>query len=283
MLNHDLPWDVWLMYFFPEYYRAPFARHHQDFWSWIEEIQPDARPRPFAGFWPRAGGSSVSGEGGAIRVAAKGMRRHILYVTARQKTADTHLESMGAMLAHGHFYRHNQHLKECKLWKEGDAKTWQRLRLQISEGVIIQSLGLDRMHIVRHGFYDGPPDMIVIEDIDEIHDYSDRAAIDKITALKQLIAMGADNCAIVFLQGIKFPGSVASRIAHLTTDVLVGGIIGNPVPAIFGLDVKDFPDGRKNIITKGFPSWAGQDVVVCQALIDAWGYPAFKQFAQHDF
>jgi len=119
-----------------------------------------------------------------------------------------------------------------------------------------------------------------LDDIDGLFD-TPQTTLKKMRIIAQtILPAGAVDCAVLFIQNLITPGSVASRLLDGRADFLSDKVISGPYPAIDNLEVEQV-EGRY-IITGGEPTWAGQDLDVCQTQIFTWGYSSFMQEAQHD-
>lgn len=279
------PWRHWLHVMFPRYVAAPFSDRHAAFWEWVEAIQPDIRPRPFVAIWPRGGAKSTSAELACVRLGAREARRYVWYVSGTQDKADKHVDTVGALLESGQVSRYYPDLASRKLGKYGNSKGWRRSRLRTASGLTVDALGLDtgsRGAKVE----DARPDFIVLDDIDELHD-TPAAVKKKIdTMTKTVLPAGSNDCAILFIQNLIHPDSIASQLSDDRADFLADRLVSGPFPAVTGLAYEtrfDADLGRNvHIITAGEATWEGQDLQVCQQQMFDWGLTSFLQEAQHD-
>ncbi len=273
-------WREWLTELFPRYVSAPFASRHVEFWEWIDSIEARSEPDAFAAFWPRGGAKSTSAELGVIRVGAKKTRRYIWYVSSTQDKADGHVDSISALLEDPNSEKYYPELAQRKLGKYGNSKGWRRSRLRTASGLTVDALGLDTgARGVK--IEDQRPDMIILDDVDELHDSFATTTKKVETITKSVLPAGANgNCAVLFIQNLIHPDSIASQIADGRADYLTKRITSGPFPAVEGLTYEQ-REGRF-FITGGRATWAGQSLDVCQSQIDKWGLSSFLQEAQHD-
>lgn len=265
-------WDEWLHAKFPSYVTADFASHQIAFWEWLEVLERGKRPRPFVALWPRGGAKSTSAELGAVRVGhEKQTRRYIWYVSSTQDKADKHVESIAALLENIGADR--------AINKYGSSKGWRRERLRTSRGLTVDALGLD---VGARGakVEDQRPDMIILDDVDENED-SIQTTLKKIGIItKSILPAGSNDCAVLFIQNLIHPESIASRLSDGRADFMIDRIVSGPFPAVENLTYEQ-RDGRF-VITGGLATWAGQNIEICQGQIDTWGISAFLQEAQHN-
>lgn len=214
-----------------------------------------------------------------IRLAAKGMRSYVWYIGGTQEQADKHVESIAEKLESPSVEKHYPDLARRHLGKYGASKGWRRERLWTASGFTLDALGLDtgsRGSKVD----DRRPDLMILDDVDSKHD-GPRAVKKKIdTITTDILPAGSTDCAVMFIQNIIHPGSIAAMLANGTADFLLDRIISGPFPAIDNLTYRQQEDGQF-IITGGTATWAGQPLPVCQYQINTWGLSAFLKEAQH--
>lgn len=279
-------WREWLPVLFPRYVAAPFAQRHIDFWEWIDAIQVSVRPSPFCGFWPRGGAKSSSAELAVSRVGARKTRNYVWYVSGTQEKADSHVDSIGGLLESNQLEKYYPDLASRAVGKYGNSKGWRRSRLRSQSGFTVDALGLDTS---ARGMKDEEqrPDMIVFDDVDELHDTfaTTQKKIETIT--KSILPSGSNgDCAVLFIQNLIHPDSIASQLADGRAEFLADRIISGPYPAITGLTYEQrysIEHGRKMyFITGGVATWEGQSIAVCQSQMHLWGLSSFLQESQHD-
>lgn len=273
-------WRDWLPALFPRYVAAPFAQRHIDFWEWVDGINLGARPLPFVGIWPRGGAKSTSAELAAGRVGARGTRQYIWYVSGTQDKADSHVDSIGGLLESNEIERYYPALSSRAIGKYGNSKGWRRSRLRSQSGFTVDALGLDTS---ARGMKDEEqrPDMIILDDVDELHDSfaTTQKKIETIT--KSILPSGSNgDCAVLFIQNLIHTDSIASQLADGRADFLADRIVSGPHPAIVGLTYEQ--QAGRFIVTSGAATWEGQSLAICQSQIDTWGLSSFLQESQHD-
>ncbi len=270
---------TWLARYFPSYVRHPFASHHLRFWAWVWAISHGLRPKPFVAIWPRGGAKSTSAELAVAALGARNARRYVLYVSETQDQADDHVANIGTLLETVSIARDYPRLGGRLLGKYGNAKGWRRNRLRTASGFTIDAIGLDT---AARGvkLEDQRPDLIVLDDIDN---EQDTAAITqkKIRAItRKLMPAGASDLAVLFIQNLVHPDSIAAQLADGRADFLADRITSGPVPAAEHLTTEQTSEGFR--VTGGSPTWAGQDLSTIQDQIDTWGLSAFLAEAQHE-
>lgn len=272
-------WEWWLRDLYPAYVSAGFAPRHEQLWQWIDSIELGIRPRPFIGIWPRGGAKSTSAELGTVRLGARRARRYTWYISSTQDKADRHVETIAALLEAPSLGRVDGALSSRQLGKYGNSKGWRRQRLRTSSGMTVDALGLDT-GARGAKIEDQRPDLMIFDDVDEKHD-SAAATLKKIeTITTSLLPAGSNDCAVLFIQNMIAPDSIAARLVDGRADFLADRVVSGPFPAVEGLTVTQA--GGRFIITGGLATWEGQNLSVCQDQITTWGYTAFLQEAQHE-
>jgi hypothetical protein len=274
--------------YFPSYTRAPLAEHHHRVWQWIWDLERDVRPRPLCGFFARGGAKSTTAELACVAVGARGVRSYVLYVSGKQDQADDHVETIAGMLESDAIGKAYPALGSRKLGKYGNSRGWRRNRIRTAAGLTVDALGLD---VAARGakLDEQRPDLIIFDDVDDGEDT--QPTVDKKVRLisQKLIPSGSPDLAILFVQNIVHHESVAARLAGLASeeaDFMATREVIGPVPALLGLQYErgqnDAAGRPAYTITGGTPTWAGQDIAVCQDQLNDMGLQAFLSEAQHE-
>ena len=272
-------WEPWLKTLFPQYVTSPFAQRHIDLWSWIDSIEPQARPTPFIAIWPRGGAKSTTAELATVRLAYRKARRYCWYISGTQQKADLHVASIASMLESKSLGLHFPELSSRLFGKFGNIKGWRRNRLRTASGFTVDALGLDTG--LRGGKIDElRPDLIILDDVDDLHDSLVLVAKKIETLTKTILPAGSTNCAILFVQNLIHQDSVANQLVTGRADFLTERILSGPHKAVEGL-VVDNQNGRYKILA-GAATWEGQNLDICQAQIQNWGLSAFMGESQQD-
>jgi hypothetical protein len=163
--------------------------------------------------------------------------------------------------------------------KYGSSEGWRRNRLSAAMGYTIDALGLDaasrgiRIEETR-------PDLIIIDDLDDLLDTPATTEKKKNLLTKTVLPLGAENCAVIFVQNLVHKGSIAEKLADGTADFLFGRVVSGPFKAIDGLKW-EIRDGKVKIL-EGNPTWEGQDIEACEWAMNTWGPIAFLEEAQQE-
>ena len=160
---------------------------------------------------------------------------------------------------------------------------WRRDQLRTENGFNVASFGLDAASrgVKLDEFR---PDLMIFDDIDNEKDSADviRKKIDSIT--KGLIPAGSHNCAFVFVQNLIREDGVFGQLVDGTAEYLINREIYME-PAIRDLvidETRDELNRRRCRIVSGEPTWEGQDLNICQRMIEDMGYTAFMSECQHE-
>jgi hypothetical protein len=277
-------WRARLQAVYPKHVGAPFAKRHEDFWDYIESIEPDSAPDPEVDIWPRGGGKSTGAELAASDLGCRGKRFYCLYVRETQDMADKSVANIAALLESPEVERHYPAHADRMVGKYGNAKGWRRERLTTAGGYTIDAAGLDT---ATRGlkFENQRPDLIIFDDIDGKFDGPHITAKKRDIITHSILPAGSNNCAIIFIQNLIIPDGIATQLADGRADFLVNRRVSGPHPAVEGLKYEwklDEKTGiRRAVITAGTATWAGQPLAACQTFINTWGLSAFLKEAQH--
>jgi hypothetical protein len=280
------PWEDdyqrWLTGLFPTAVSAGFGPHHDELWRWVWALRRGTRPRPFVAIWPRGGGKSSTAELAAIAAGALESRRYVLYVCATQDLADKHVTDIARRLESETIERYYPALGAREVSKYGIARGWAGSRLRTASGFMVDAIGLNAaVRGIKAG--DHRPDLIIIDDVDHLHD-SPSVTDGKIATLTQsVLPAGSPDLAVLAVQNLIHPDSIFSRLAGVSqyaADFLADRVVSGPHPAIIDLET-EIQDGR-SIIVHGTALWDGQNLAVCQNAIDTYGETAFRRESQQE-
>jgi LAGLIDADG DNA endonuclease family protein len=190
-----------------------------------------------------------------------------------QDQADDHVATIGSLLESPGLARVYPDMARRLVSKYGHSKGWRRNRLRTRTGFTIDALGLDtaargaKLEMTR-------PDLILFDDCDTSTD-SVETIQRKLTLLsRDLLPAGSADCAVLGIQNLIHPDGVFARLIDGRAEFLQDRVVSGPIPALEGLTYEQ--QGGRYVITGGTPTWAGQDVARCQALMDTIGLSAFR-------
>lgn len=272
-------WRSWLTTLFPGYVRQGFAPRHVAFWEWVWNVRAGLRPAPLVAIWPRGGGKSTSAELAVVALAARRVRQYGLYVCETQDQADDHVQNVAGLLESKQVELYYPRLAQRAVGKYGSSKGWRRNRLRTDSGFTLDAIGLDSA--ARGAKVDEHrPGFMVFDDLDG--ELDSLATVEKkvLTLTRKLLPAGSTDLAVLAVQNLVHTNSIFARLADKRADFLLDRVVSGPHPAIEGL-VTEQRDGRQ-VIVGGTATWAGQDLVRCQGIIDDSGLTAFLAECQHD-
>ncbi len=224
--------------------------------------------------------NSTTAEMACVALAARGVRKYVLYVCETQDQADDHVQNVAGMLESKGIALYYPKLGEKMVGKHGNSKGWRRSRIRTASGFTIDALGLDT---ASRGIKldEQRPDAMIIDDIDRDTDSPKitRKKIDILT--KGIIPAGAENLAVMFIQNLIHAASVAAQLISNKADYLRRRKVVGPIPALINFAYVQNPDGTYSI-TQGVPTWEGFDKARCEELLNKIGPRAFRTECQHD-
>lgn len=270
---------TWLTTLFPNQVYGGFGERHHAFWSWVWAIQPNVRSSPFVAIWPRGSGKSTSAELAVCMLGALEKRKFVLFVRSTQDKADESISNIADLLAHSTIDTYYPKLGQRRLGKYGNVKGWRRNSLRTSAGLTIEGVGMEGSSI-RGLKKDTRPDFIVLDDVDDRHDSEAMSKKKKEIITQSILPAGSTDCCILAIQNLIIHHGIFSQLAKPSCDFLLDRVVSGPFKAVDGL-VYDHIDGRYKI-TKGRPTWTGQNLETCENQINTWGPSAFVREAQHD-
>lgn len=259
---------------------VPPAQHHLDMWAWAWSIEAGRRPPPFVAIWPRGGAKSTNSEMATVALGARRRRRYAWYICETQDQADDHVATIAAMLESDGVAEFYPDLAARKVGKYGSSRGWRRNRLRTRQGYTVDALGLDS---AARGvkLEEARPDLMIVDDVDDINDGPNTVDKKIRTLTKTIFGAGdTDSLAVLAVQNLIHPESIFARMATGRADWLTDRILSGPIPALYDFTY-EHRRGRW-IITSGIPSWVGQDLAACQAVIDTEGITAFLEERQHE-
>lgn len=278
------PWREWLPRTFPDYITGDFGTHHAELWDWVWSLERGTSPHPFVGIWPRGGAKSTSAEMATVAVGRRRVRNFVLYVSGTQDQANEHVQSIASMLESAEIERDDPALADRDVNKYGQSRGWRHDRLTTSSGLVVAAIGLD-VNVRGLKVRQFRPDLIVIDDVDNETDTPQTTAKKIARLTKAILPAGSDDVAVLAIQNLVIPDGVFAQLARKpgtegAANFLTNRYVSGPIPALYDMDYEQ-RDGRF-VITAGTPSWTGQDIERCQAMVDEFGISAFLEECQHE-
>lgn len=214
-----------------------------------------------------------------MAIAARQARRYGIYVCETQEQADDHVQNVAAMLESTAFAGHYPASASRLLNKYGSSRGWRRNRLRTQGGFTLDAIGLDTA--ARGAKIDEDrPDLFVFDDLDGELDTLAAVEKKKTVVTKKLIPAGAVDLAVLGCQNLVHADSLFAQLADGRADFLANRIVSGPHPALRDLEYEQ-RDG-KFVITAGEPTWAGQSLERCQAILSDIGLSSFLTECQHE-
>ena len=272
----ELDYQQWLKLNAPHAASSAMGEHHKRAWDWASGLEQGVAPPALIECWFRGGGKSTTVELMSSWTAVRATRRFLLYVCATQDAANRHVSDIAGVMERCGIERAvNQY---------GFSKGWNASKLRTANGFNVLAFGLDtgargvKLDHLR-------PDMIILDDIDELGDSVNRVEkkIETITAT--ILPAKSTDCAIVFVQNRIHSNSVMSRVLSGELDMLQNRIQSPIVPAIEGLEYVpvEKENGRTSWkITAGRATWEHKNLEICQREIEDFGLISFLRECQHD-
>jgi predicted phage terminase large subunit-like protein len=255
------------------------APHHDALWQWVWALRPGQAARPFIALWPRGGGKSTTAELACVCMAVFGLRRYGLYVSESQEQADDHVGNVAHVLEQPSLGI------ERSLSKYGYSRGWRGNRVRTADDFMLDAVGLDTAARGAKSGIEQRPDVLILDDLDSESD-SPPVIAKKITTLtRKLLPAGAASLAVLGIQNLPNTDGIFAQLADGRADFLRERQVSGPYPALEDFAATPVPDPTGGAsrwqITRGVPTWAGQDVAACEALLNIIGLPAFLAECQH--
>ncbi|MEW6734523.1 MAG: hypothetical protein AB1489_24575 [Acidobacteriota bacterium] len=276
-------WRTWLQTLFPHYCYHPFASHHEDHWNYVWSIKAGEKKDPIVEILSRGHGKSTGAELACVAVGARKTRRCALYISSTKDKVKKHARSIESLLVYEEFTKFYPEMSERQVSKYGHSRGWNGEMLVTASGFVIFFVSLDCGYRGLK-WEESRPDLIILDDIDELHD-SPATTEKKIETITQsLLPAGAQHAITIFVQNKIKKNSIAARLANKKdgAQFLAKRKVIGPIPAIRNLVYKKRVDGPGYDIISGEPTWSGCDLDVCQAMMDEYGLEGFLRECQHD-
>jgi hypothetical protein len=275
-------WADWLYLLFPNLFYRSFADRHIDFWTHINAIEFGIKPQAFFAIWPRGGGKTTNAESAAVYLGAKEKRKFCLYTRSTQDKANESVLNIAAMLESKKIAEYYPQLAERKLGKYGNVKGWRINTLRCANNFNVVALGYDAA-VRGIKIEEFRPDVIFVDDIDDKDDTPEATQKKINTLIYDILPAGSSDVAVIGIQNLIHPDSIFSKISDSTAEFLYNRIVSGPYPALLDFEYEQRPYPKKGYqITRGTPTWEGQNIEACQNLLDDIGLSSFLSEAQHE-
>lgn len=277
-------WRTWLRTLFPGAVSAPLAERHVEAYDFLWNVQPDTVYPAEIKIWPRGGGKSTTLEVGTVMLGARRSRRFVLYVRETQKQANASVANIAAKLQSASVERFYPALADRAVNRFGLSKGYTQDVLRTADGFVVMGLGLDA---AARGLKieDLRPDVIVLDDLDNREDKPAATAKKIRTLTDTVLPLGSNTTLVVGLQNLIHANSIFARLADGRADFLFDRRVSGPYPSLTGMKVvwEWVPHLKKRapVIKAGEPTWAGQTLADCQALMWRFGPRSFTRENQH--
>lgn len=216
----------------------------------------------------------------------RGARNYCLYVCATQDQADKHVQTIARMLEGEAIIEYAPDIGKPKVSNNGN-KTWNRRMLTTATGYTVEAIGLDKA--VRGQKIDwARPDFIVFDDVDGRKDSETVTAGKENSILTSILPAGSTNRAVLFVQNLIHPNSIASRLAKKPNEpgaaqYLLDRIVSGPFKAVDGLQYELQQEGdlfRWKI--SGESQWDGFTLDMCETELNSVGPNAYLLESQNE-
>lgn len=131
----NIGYQEWIRRYAGHIATREMAPAHMRAWEWAESLKKGRMPPTFLACWPRGTGKSTTIELIAARMSHTLNRKFILYVSAKQESADNHVSDIGNVMEQIGIQR--------AVSQYGYSKGWTASRLRTSNGFNILAYGLD--------------------------------------------------------------------------------------------------------------------------------------------
>ena len=270
----NIGYEEWIRRYAGHIATRELAPAHKRAWEWAESLKKGKMPPAYLACWPRGTGKSTTVELIIARMSHTVNRNFVLYVSAKQESADNHVADIASLM--------EQIGIERAVTQYGYSKGWTASRLRTANGFNVLAFGLDA-HTRGVKLDNLRPGVVVFDDIDQ---ESDSAAVtqSKIDAItKAVIPAGSPDVAIFFAQNAIHAGSIMSQLLNKELSMLRNRL-EDVVPAVHGLRTEEVEIGGREVIriTGGDSAWPGIGLPQWEDLLNATGLQAFRVEYQHE-
>jgi hypothetical protein len=287
-LAASLPGSAWARHFWPHLFSRPFTNYQNEYWDFIDTVEPDTYYRPRVECEPRGVGKSTNAEASACKLIATKKRKMIGYVSLEETKATKHFESIKAMMETERFVEAYPHCQPKVQKLRSSVQQWSRDAIVTQSGAMvvpITLLGSSRGWKSAEGVRF---DVLFLDDIDKIGQ-SPELIRKLIELLKgEILAAGSDKTLIVMPQNLIHRDSICSQILDHRADILSDRIFCGPYPLLEWyeaekVDIQDDESGAKQwIITDGKAFDPAIDLGYATGLLNLYGRATFDRECQQE-
>lgn len=161
---------------------------------------------------------------------------------------------------------------------------WSKIRTitAIADQEFIPITTTDHTYVTHYGLSHN------CDDLDDQHDTPAIIAKKVSTLTRKILPAGSSSMTVLGVQNLPNADGIFAQLADGRAEFLLDRIVSGPYPALEGLPEsgwwqrEEAEDGTVQLrITAGHPTWAGQDIVACEALLTKIGIASFLVEAQH--
>lgn len=286
--EEEMGWRLWLATMAPRTFTKPYAKFHSGFWDWFWDIILKRKAgipltddeMVYLLLLARGLGKSSVMEWATIMEGAILGEGYVLYLSSTQDLSEQHLEAIRSRLEDSEVAKYYPGMANPKVGKFGMRFGWRQDTLITDSGWAIAAFGLDTG--IRGGKQiDQRPTVIVLDDIDNLHD-TPQLINKKIDVLaRSVFPTGTGQTVVIGGQNLIHRNSIFNQIHQGHISLLAQRQQTDVVPAVYDLKIERV--GKRDVITKGTPSWVGFDLKAAQKALDDSGQEAFMAEYQHDF
>lgn len=293
MIDDPRGWKKFLRELSPSTFYSKFGVMHEEFWDWywkltklrFYDLPLDGEQLSFASFLGRSNAKSSMSEWAAITEGAFGLDGYVLYISATQDSANSHVNDIRTHIEKENFGNLFPTLSNPRIGSFGNQYGWRQDFLMTESGWAIRPVGLKTgVRGLKEG--DLRPSLIILDDIDDIND-SLAEVQSKIQVIsRSVLPSGTQNTINILAQNLIHENSFANQVYTGKTDIFSNAKISfYPTFSVLNLETKINEEGRTTHTIKEptIPVWDAFNIQSAQIFLDKVGLEAFYAEYQHDF
>jgi intein/homing endonuclease len=228
--------------------------------------------------------NSTSAELALCALGLRGICDYAVYLQKTEGSAEDRLDSIKQKLRSTPVERYYPEHSGPEIGEFGNPRGWSMRRLVTKGGFKVDATGIESA-VRGLKVDDQRPDLLVIDDIDQLHDSAD-VVRNKLEILKGSVmpAMADTGSAVIAIQNLIHPNGIFARLADGRADWLQTRIVDGPEPAVRNLETerKETESGYRDVIVGGEATWEGQSLEDCQHKVDQFSLEYFKRECQNE-